>query len=765
MSIGLFYEKVGDSDEAMKYLHEALKINQDIGYKLGEVDALNSLGSLYEAKGEDAEAEEVFNKSLALARAIGNQESEGNALAHIGVLYEQRKNYAEALSYYHQALALAQKIGQKEHEGARYLNIGNVHLQKEEFPTALSFFQKALAVAKQLQAFDLTYQALGGIAGVHEKQNLFDDALNHYNQAIDLIESVRGRLQIESYKSTFLERKISIYEEAIALLHRQGKFEEAFAYLQRRRARSLVETLTEARADIRRGVDSLLLARENELQQRLNAKAQYRMQLLGRQHTDEQAAAANKEIEDLLRQYQEALAQIRSASPNYAALTQPQPLSVQEIQQQVLDDETILLEYALGEKRSFLWAVTPATLHSFALPKRAEIDSAARRVYDLLTARNRGLPNETEERKERRFTQSDHELAEATATLSQILLGPVAKLLGNKRLLIVSDGALQYIPFAQLSVNSNQSSVNGGSANEGEKPLHTDYWKLNTDYRPLAIDHEIVHLPSASVLAVLRRELAGRHSAAKTVAILADPVFTNIDPRVKNKMAQSAATDSTAMAEALALENSLVRSVRDLGIMDSANDLPRLLFSRREAEGIMKLLPVGEGRKAVDFAANRTAVINADLSRYRIVHFATHGLLNNKHPELSGIVLSLVDEQGNSQDGFLRLHEIYNLNLPADLIVLSACQTALGKEIRGEGLVGLTRGFMYAGAARVVASLWSVQDKATAELMKRFYAKMLGQEKLRPAAALRAAQIEMWKTKPWQSPYYWAAFVLQGEWQ
>jgi CHAT domain-containing protein len=153
------------------------------------------------------------------------------------------------------------------------------------------------------------------------------------------------------------------------------------------------------------------------------------------------------------------------------------------------------------------------------------------------------------------------------------------------------------------------------------------------------------------------------------------------------------------------------------------------------------------------------------LSQYRFVHFATHGLLNSAHPELSGIVLSLVDEKGQPQNGFLRLNEIYNLSLPADLVVLSACQTALGKEIKGEGLVGLTRGFMYAGAARVVASLWNVQDDATAELMKRFYAKMLGREKLRPAAALRAAQIEMWKTKLWQPPYYWAGFVLQGEWR
>jgi len=139
-------------------------------------------------------------------------------------------------------------------------------------------------------------------------------------------------------------------------------------------------------------------------------------------------------------------------------------------------------------------------------------------------------------------------------------------------------------------------------------------------------------------------------------------------------------------------------------------------------------------------------------------------LLDSERPGLSALVLSLVDEQGKPQDGFLRTNDILNLNLPAELVVLSACQTGLGQEIKGEGLVGITRGFMYAGAARVVVSLWSVNDKATSELMTKFYRKML-KEGQSPAAALRAAQVEMWQQKAWQSPFYWAAFVMQGEWK
>jgi CHAT domain-containing protein len=189
-----------------------------------------------------------------------------------------------------------------------------------------------------------------------------------------------------------------------------------------------------------------------------------------------------------------------------------------------------------------------------------------------------------------------------------------------------------------------------------------------------------------------------------------------------------------------------------------------LPFTRIEGDRILSLVPNTQSRSAFDFAANRAIVTSPELSRYQIVHFATHGILNSQNPELSGIVLSLVDEQGTPQNGFLRLNDIFNLNLPAELVVLSACETGLGKEIRGEGLVGLTRGFMYAGAPRVVVSLWSVDDEGTSELITRFYKKML-QQGLKPVAALRAAQVEMWKSEDWKASYYWAAFVVQGEWQ
>src|SRR5262249_7678436 len=192
--------------------------------------------------------------------------------------------------------------------------------------------------------------------------------------------------------------------------------------------------------------------------------------------------------------------------------------------------------------------------------------------------------------------------------------------------------------------------------------------------------------------------------------------------------------------------------------------LKRLLYTRNEAYAILAAIPPGQGMAALDFSASRSLATNISLGQYRIVHFATHGILDNKHPELSGLVLSLVNRQGKAQNGFLKLQDIYNLKLPVDLVVLSGCETGLGENVGGEGLIGLTRGFMYAGASRVVASLWSVSDMATADLMSHFY-RAMERQGMRPAAALRAAQIEMWQQKQWRSPYYWAAFQIQGEWQ
>jgi CHAT domain-containing protein len=603
---------------------------------------------------------------------------------------------------------------------------------------------------------------LHGIARVECVHGNLIEARKQIETALGIIESQRTNVASPDLRASFKASKQDYYEfyvDTLMRLHQRepnnGHDAAALQASERARARSLLDMLTEARADIRQGVEPELLEQERTLQRQLNAKAERLTRLLSEKRAEEQAAALRKELGDLLTQYQGVEGQIRTSSPRYAALTQPQPLSLNEIQQQVLDENTLLLEYALGEEKSYLWAVTPTSLASFELPKRSEIESAARRLYDLFTAPSQPVKGETPRQQKHRLDQAGAEYARVAVALSKMLLEPVAAQLGTKRLLIVADEALQYVPFAALPRTEKEKGKRKKEKGK-EKDVLTD--------EPLITGHEIVTLPSASALAVLRQELAGRVQSPKTIAVLADPVFTSDDSRVRLNMVRKKSQPQPAKpGETLvvSLDANRLRSAAEETGLQRFN---RLDQSRVEAQAIAALAPEDRRLTALDFTANRAIATSDDLKQYRIVHFATHGLLNSKHPELSGVVLSLVDERGRPQDGFLRLHDIYNLKLNADLVVLSACQTALGKHIKGEGLIGLTRGFMYAGAARVMASLWKVEDEATAELMRRFYDGMLGQG-LSPAAALRAAQVSMWEgnKKRWRHPFYWAGFVLQGE--
>jgi CHAT domain-containing protein len=311
-----------------------------------------------------------------------------------------------------------------------------------------------------------------------------------------------------------------------------------------------------------------------------------------------------------------------------------------------------------------------------------------------------------------------------------MVLAPAAAAITGKRLLIAPDGALQRLPFSMLP--------------------------LPDSAEPLVTAYEIVVLPSASAVAAIRAETAGRVPAPKLLAVFADPVFDASDPRAGHAASNPpvASADSTRILEHLA----------GAGDSNSASlHIPRLPFTAQEADRILKVASAGPNWNVESFAANRAAAISGKLSQYRYIHFATHGLLDLERPSLSALVLSQLDENRKPQDGFLRVTDIYNTRLSADLVVLSACQTGLGREIRGEGLMGLSRAFLYAGAPRVIVSLWNVNDRATAILMADLYRGML-RGGMRPCAALRAAQLELRKQKRWESPYYWAAFVQHGDW-
>src|SRR5579859_1062614 len=743
----------GDLVRAEDYYRQVLTIRQkQQPDSISVAYVLLNLGQVTRDRGDNVAAAVHLQRALAILMKLAPEGLDtAEAFIDLGDVAKDRHDWAKAEEYYLQALRIREKQAPDSVEMAVTIEgLGDVATNRQDLVKAEQYYRRSLAILeKNAPQSSMHAELLFALAGIMRRKQQPEAAAQFYEQSLKSLESQTARLGGgEEIRSGFRAKYVAYYKDYIDLLLEQKRPETAFQVLERLRARSLLEMLTAVHADILKGVDPALVNKERSLQESINAKSSRRIQLSGNPQAKEQMVALDKEISGLLAQYKDVEEQITTTSPSYAALTRPQPLSAKEIQRQILDDNILLLEYSLGRERSYVFAVTPDSLNAYELPKSTEIEAVARHAYKLLIEHNRKSNGETGRQIRARVAKSELEYSRTISDLSRMVLGPVAGQLQGKRLLIVSDGALQYIPFAVLSVPS-------GSGSKAAVPL--------------VADHEIVNLPSASVLAVLRREELERKEATKAVAVLADPVFAPKDDRVssaanknqpKNSNSAEARSSDPQVLPEIPEQSDLDRSAQQLGI----NGFSRLPFTRREADAISSIAPAGDVTEELDFDASKATALSSQLKDYRIVHFATHGLLNNEHPELSGLVFSLVDKQGKEQDGFLRMLDVYNMDLNADLVVLSACQTALGKEIGEEGLIGLTRGFMYAGAPRVVASLWKVDDEATAELMKKFYEGMLRDHQT-PAQALRSAQQWMRTQKAWQSPYYWAGFVLQGEWK
>jgi CHAT domain-containing protein/tetratricopeptide (TPR) repeat protein len=782
-NIAMAWGKIGDWRQALDYILKSLARIRESGDKNQESLGLYNAGNFSLRMGDNRQALEYAKESLVLSRAVKNSRTEADGLTLLCQIYLSQGETEKAMDACDRALPMHQSGKDRESEALTHSALGQIHQRTGAARKAVESYEAAL------ELYRATANTAGEISVLHSLGRIaleggdLATARVQIERAIEMVESLRVKSASPNLRSTFLAGHQRLYESYVDLLMQMNKQEPGKGYdrialqiSERARARSLLDLLTESRAQIRQGADRHLLERERDLLQRLKDKDSAWMRLKNSGRTKKHAESIAHEINDLTTQLQLVEAQIRSSSPRYAALTRPEPLGAAEIQQ-ALDETTVLLEFALGEKRSWMWAVTRNSLYSCELAPRAEIEPASRKAYELLTARQ--LKKDTnEDQRLKRIAEADARLQAETAALSRMLLGPIYAQLKHewkgKRLAVVASEALEYVPFAVLPLPAPERRETEG---QGDRETRRQGDEINPQSAirnpqsavssPLIVNHEIVNLPSASALALIRRETAGRNAATKTLAALADPVFETNDPRLATSRKKVTANGMMAFARSAefssassTLPSELARSVRSF----HRDGFGRLFFSDEEANFITGYAPKGSTLKATGFEANRRLVASGELGRYRIVHFATHGLINSEHPELSGLVLSLVDENGKPQDGFLRMSEVFNLEIPADLVVLSACQTALGKEIKGEGLVGLTRGFMYAGAERVVASLWQVDDQATSQLMRHFYRGML-KENLRPAAALRAAQIEMSRISRWSSPYYWAGFVIQGEWR
>lgn len=618
---GQLHRDLGEAGRARERFQAALELSRRQGDRGNEAVALNALGIVDLDTGQPGAALGRLQGALAL-RPPGTR-GRAVTLSSLGVAYRQLGQKDKARRAYAEALPIFQRLGDSREESRCLANLGRLEASTGQDKAALSHLDRALALFQTFADPPQRARALEGKAWVLRRRGDLEGARALLEEALAAVE--RHRFSQESYatRAEFFATQQGFYDFLTGLLMEMHRKEPAAGYAaaalevhERSLARSLLDGLAA------RGVDL----------------------------------------------------------PGERELTQPRPWSAAEIQGGLLDRDTLLLEYRLGDDRSFLWAVTPDSLEGFELPGRAVLEPVVRQALGSL-ARSYSRPA--------RFS-AGLRLAE----LSRRLLGPVAPRLGSRRLLVVGDGALQSLPFAALP-----------DPGDGE---------------PLAARHEILSLPSVSALGVLRRETAGRPPAPKTLWVLADPAF--------------------------------------------GGRFPLLPDSGREAAAILALAP-GPNQAVQGPQASRSAVLGGALRDYRFLHFATHHSFTAGDPDGGRLVLAQVGPDGRRErNGFLRLPDIYGLDLRADLVVLSACQSALGREVRGEGMMGMTRGFFHAGAERVLVSLWNVPDQVTVELMRRFYHGMLA-EGLSPAAALRKAQNAIRRERGWQAPYYWAGFTLQGEWR
>jgi len=709
--------RLGSPEKARELFARALALQKKSPDRQSEAAILGNLGRVSTLLGQFAEAEDFLNQALELAIRTGDRSSQTLTLVQKAELLGALSRPDEARVSLHQGLSLARQLGDHAAELVALGALGRFEAARGETEPARRDLEAARRLAQELGIVGEEAKAHQELARLERSQGHLDAARGHVETALARFESLRSDVAGDQSRTSLFATQREAYDLDVDILEQLHLDTQAFEAAERARARGLLDFLGQAQVDVREG-DPQLLAEEGRLRAEINAKAALRAELLRKSDGAAQAGALTRELTALSAEHQIAEARLQARSARYARLTQPDT-RLSELQA-TLDGNTVVLEYFLGEPHSYLWKVSASSFASFELPGRERIESLARRVHEQLGSLGT-----------REGARNRQDLEE----LSRTLLGPVLDGLQSERLAIVADGALLYVPFAALLIPA-------------EDAARTQV--------PLVVAHEVVHLPSAAVLREIRRARQEKPRPAGAVAVLADPVFGKDDPRAHQAMAKTPPAHPTG--EGLA---DLLGPLRQ---SQAGDGYSRLTWSGREAELVAAAARGRDVLIARGFQASRELAISPDLGRFRILHFATHGFLDAQHPELSGLVFSQLDPQGRSRDGFLRLQDVYHLHLNADLVVLSGCETALGKNLRGEGIVGLTHGFFHAGASQVLASLWPVRDRATAELMQRFYHGLF-HDGLPASAALRQAQISLWKERTWRDPYFWAAFILQGDWQ
>ena len=766
-TIGGIYSLRGEYQLALDMFHHTL--DELHTYPDSDVEGMveDDLGDVYSALGDRKNALASFKLAQATASTHQNPSILLDSLIDEGNHYLSRQQYADADKVYQRALDVSnqKQIAPKRLKAERGLgaaeiglghvdsgmarlsavrdlarsshdysteidadiSLGDYYFGRDDWAKAADWYGQSRDLARLSHARPPLTVAWASLARVHEASDDLPAAQSNAEEALAIIEEQGTLVNEPDLQSSFFESTRSYYDLYIQILMGRAAASSDEAYTraalqaaENSRARALTNLLSERAITVQRPVSEDLLRQRSQAKDALQAAA-YHIDRLPSSASRQEREAAQASIEGARHKLNQAEGAIRAANRRYSDLTRPAPLSVDEVQQKLLDSNTVLLEYWLSEKESYLWEVTADEIHSYRLPAGKRLDRLASRLRLLLASWPELPAGVSLQQKADYDAKRSAEINGLSSSLGRILLQPVSSHLGHRNVVIVADGSLRGIPFGILPTNANVA---------------------------LEQRNAITYLPSAGSLRWIRKE-NDRLTANSQVTVFADPVFDRNDPRL------AVHENDLPLADA-----AVTHALRDA----NTQRLSRLVWSRLEARSIASDVPVNRQWLALDFAANRNSVVQASWPSDGIIHFATHAVIDFKNPELSGVVLSLYDKQGHPIDGFLRVTDIYNLSIPAHLVVLSTCNSAVEAAAPGEDAYSLANAFFYAGTPRVLVSLWTVNDEAAATFMARFYRALLVRHGS-AAVALRSAKQDMSVDPRWHAPYYWSGFELDGDWR
>jgi len=712
-NIGLTYNDLGNYEKALEYLIKALKIDKELEDGFSIAVDLNNIGSTFRRKGLFSDNKDNFykalnyyNDSLQLARKINNRKMEIRTLNNIGFVYSHLDNYYDALKCFQSGLNNAEEINDIEAKGMILNNMGIAYYNLGDYEISTKFYQKAIDLAFKIKSEQILWEAYSGMGQCYEKKDEFSLALACYKKAIDIIDHIRSQLSLDTHKAGFVRDKLKVYEFLIDLLYglnlnssSENFAQEIFHTVEKAKARAFLECLQEAKIDIRANLSPALKEKEIEISNYISLLS---LELSKSDISEKRRKELLEKLGQAEEEYMTLISKMRIEIPEVANLVSPEPCHLEQVQKQLLDEKTALIEYFLAEQKSFMFFITKNNFNLYSLPSKEKIENSIKAYLKILS-----MPLEE------KFSG-----ALTAKRLFKELLFPIEKISDTiENLLIIPDGTLYYLPFETLVLEPhNHSSGN--------------------DY--LINRYKISYAPSSSALLFLSEKKVSSKTR-KDLLAFGNPVYP-LRASSKNRKNK---TYKDALGELY---------------LNQGFDFSPLPHSKREILEISKYFKKNKKDIYLGDKAKEETIKNAPLKDYQIIHFACHGFLDDKLPLRSALVLSLGENK--EEDGFLQVREIYNLRLNADLVVLSACQTGKGSLERAEGILGLPRIFFYAGARSVLLSLWRISDKATAIFMDHFYRCLSeGNDK---AQALRLAKIKMIDSN-FSHPYYWAAFVLNGD--